>query len=116
MALVVLAGAGSLLMSSPIAGVHARLDVHNAEHVHVNEPVTVRFDQAVDLKQATVALDPSIKYTELKQRDAFVLTPTAGWEPGKRYTVVIGSVSDTAHKSTLRSWRASSAVKARPAA
>jgi hypothetical protein len=92
------------MVNSPLGGVHARLDVRNAEHVHVTEAVTIRFDQPVDLKNTTVGLDLATPYAVTKQQDALVLTPATQWDPGKRYTVVVGNVPDSAHRSSLRSW------------
>jgi hypothetical protein len=103
-AAIVLGAVGIWVVGSPIGGVHARLDVRNAEHVHVTEAVAVRFDQPVDLRKATVGLDLATPYVVTKQQDALVLTPKTQWEPGKRYTVVVGDIPDASHRSTLHSW------------
>jgi hypothetical protein len=101
---LVLLGTVVLILNSPIAGVHARLDMSNADHVRVNQPVTVRFDQSVDLTKTRVTLDPTVGVEVHKQSDRLILTPLSQWASDKRYTVVLSDVSNSGHSSTLSGW------------
>ena len=101
---VALAGLAVLLLNSPIAGVHARLDVPNSDHVRVQQPVTVRFDQAVDLSRTRVSLDPLAGFEVTKKSDRLTLTPIGGWTADKRYTVLLTDVPNTQHSITLSGW------------
>ena len=106
-ALVALIGTTILVLNSPIAGVHARLDVANPEHVRVLEPVTVRFDQAVDLSKTQVTFDLNAGYEVTKKSDRLVVTPLdPGWTPDKRYTLLLGDVPSSQHSATLHGWKA----------
>ena len=93
-----------LILNSPIAGVHARLDVPNSDHVRVVQPVTVRFDQPVDLSKTRVTLDPTVGFEVHKQSDRLVLTPLSQWAADKRYTVVLTDVPNTGHSTKLSGW------------
>lgn len=104
-AVVAIAALAAFVLNSPVAGVHARLDVRNAERVHVTEPVEVRFDQAVDLRRATATLDPATPVNLSRRGDRLVLTPQTSWEPGKRYTLLIGGVRDRKQQPVLKGWR-----------
>src|SRR5437588_5224082 len=102
---VALAGVAILVLNSPIAGVHARLDVQNADHVRVQQPVTVRFDQSVDLSRTRVTLDPIAGFKVTKKSDRLILTPIGSWATEKRYTVLLTDVPNTHHSFTLSGWR-----------
>ena len=101
---LVLLGTVVLILNSPIAGVHARLDVPNADHVRVQQPVTIRFDQKVDLSKTRVSLDPTVGFEVHKQNDRLVLTPLSQWAADKRYTVLLTDVPNSGHSSTLSGW------------
>jgi len=103
---VALAGLAVLILNSPIAGVHARLDVPNADHVRVQQPVTIRFDQAVDLSRTRVTLDPIAGFEVTKKSDRLTLTPIGAWATDKRYTVLLTDVPNTQHSITLSGWHA----------
>lgn len=101
------------IVNSPVTGVHARLGVHDAEHVHINEPVEVKFDQRVDLSKATAQLDLNTPFSTSKQPDALVLTPQKGWSAGKRYTLTVSDVDSMSHEPVLKNWRAVFTVQPR---
>jgi len=102
-ALVVL-GTVVLILNSPIAGVHARLDMPNSDHVRVTQPVTIAFDQPVDLAKTQVQLDPVVGFEVHRQSDRLVLTPLSQWATEKRYTVVLSEVPNQGHSNTLSGW------------
>ena len=112
---LVVAGAVYLIVNSPVAGVHARLQVHDAEHVHINEPVEVKFDQKVDLSKATAQLDLNTPFAVAKQPNALILTPQKGWDAGKRYTVRVAGVDNMSHQPVLKGWHADFTVQPRVA-
>jgi Protein of unknown function (DUF3048) N-terminal domain/Protein of unknown function (DUF3048) C-terminal domain len=101
---VAAAGIATLVWNSPLAGVHARLDVPNSDHVRVQQPVTIRFDQNVDLSRTRVTLDPVAGFEATKQSDRLVLTPIGGWATDKRYTVLLTDVPNSTHSMTLSGW------------
>jgi hypothetical protein len=102
---IAVAAAGfAALINSPIAGVHARLDVPNADHVRVQQPVTIRFDQSVDLSRTRVTLDPIAGFEVTKKSDQLILTPIGAWASEKRYTVLLTDVPNRQHSITLSGW------------
>ncbi|HEY8641855.1 MAG TPA: DUF3048 domain-containing protein [Candidatus Dormibacteraeota bacterium] len=101
---VALAGLVVLVINSPIAGVHARLDVPNADHVRVQQAVTVRFDQAVDLSKTRVTLDPGAGFEVTKTSDRLTVTPIGAWATDKRYTLILTDVPNIQHSITLSDW------------
>lgn len=111
--LAIVVVAGVTYSSSPVAGVHARLDVKNAEHVHVNEPVEVRFDQPVNLARATATIDLDTPVHVTRQSRALILTPDQGWAPGKRYTLALAGVRDLQKQPVLQGWRATYTIQPR---
>lgn len=107
--LVALVVAGTILifLNSPAAGIHARLDLRNAEHVHVNQPVPIKFDQPVDLTKVHVTLEPAAPMSLSLGKNQILITPQKTWDPTKRYTVRLNDVPDAKHKASLHAWTGS---------
>jgi hypothetical protein len=105
-AVMALIGITVLVLNSPVAGVHAHLEVPNSDHVRVLEPVTVRFDQPVDLTRTRVTFDLNAGFEVTKKSDRLIVTPlNPGWTADKRYTLLLGDVPNNQHSATLHGWR-----------
>jgi len=107
LAVLVVAGGVLYLISASPPRVSARIDLRNAEHVHVNQPVPVKFDQPVDLSKVQVTVEPAAPLTVVKQKNRLLIQPDKMWDPTKRYTIKLSDVPDAKHDAKLRRWTAS---------
>lgn len=92
------------LLNSPATGLHASLDVSNPDHVRILDPITVRFDHAVDLSQAQVEVTPSTRFTLADAQKALTLRPADRWQPGKKYTLHLAGIRSKDGKLSILSW------------
>ena len=83
---------------------HARLDVPNPDHVKLLDPVTVRFDQRVDLKGVQVLVAPAAEVSTAFDRDRLVISPTDRWQAGQSYSLRLSDVRTDDHKAVLKGW------------
>jgi hypothetical protein len=106
-AAAVLAAAAFLVLSAFCgSSVHARLDMGNAGKVRVLDPVTVRFDRAVDTSSVKVTITPATAVKLDRRKDRIVIAPATRWEPVTHYTVALGDVKPSGSGSPLKGWKA----------
>jgi hypothetical protein len=106
--LVILAlgiSAAFFFLRSQASPIHPRLDVAQSNRVRILEPVTVRFDQAVDPSSVRVGIKPATDIRVSSASDRIVISPSLRWEPGQRYTVELHNVRNKQHLATLNEWK-----------
>lgn len=86
----------------------ARLVAPNLQAVKLEEPVTVKFDRAVDLSHTKVAVSPEVKIVTKRQgTQGLVVAPVANWAPKQTYTLRLSDVPDANHHEVLKGYHAS---------
>ncbi|HLQ62882.1 MAG TPA: DUF3048 domain-containing protein [Candidatus Acidoferrales bacterium] len=105
--LLPLVGAAAYFFVTDNLAVHARLAVSNPLHVRVLDPIVVRFDQPVDTAHVQVGIYPATAVQLQREKDRFIIYPTAQWQAAQRYRLILSDVPNYNHTIHLRGWTAS---------
>lgn len=105
--LIAVVGGILLYLTSPFSSVHASLQAANRDRLRVLDPVTVKFDQKVDLSHVKVTIQPAADFELKKQADRIVITPKPNWKPEQTYTIKLADVPNAKHNgNALKTWKA----------
>ncbi|TMC10614.1 MAG: DUF3048 domain-containing protein [Chloroflexi bacterium] len=105
LALVILAAA--TLASCGSQGLSPSIAKTRTGYIRLNEPVVVNFSLKVDPKSVKATVSPATDFTVNIQAKKAMLTPTKGWQPGKKYTLSLKNVRTSDHTTELSSWKGS---------
>lgn len=94
-----------------LAALSPQLEAGTRGHTRVLDPVTVTFDDDVDLVTLRLALTPPQAFQVKPVQHGFSLVPSGQWAPAQQYTLGLHQVWNAGHTRSLQHWSATFATQ-----